>query len=80
MATKCLIHCVYSVGDAEPLTNFSDLSFKRFLKFRKQWLGLDGLQKEAAVRTTEIIAIETEEVDDCSKYAYIASATPHLRT
>ena len=67
MATKCLIHCVYSVGDAEPLTNFS---FKRFLEFRKQWLGLDGQQKEAAVRTTEIIAIETEEVDDCSKYAY----------
>ena len=70
MATKCLIHCVYSVGDAEPLTNFSDLSIKRFLEFRKQWLGHDGQQKEAAVRKTEIIAIETKEVDDCSKYAY----------
>ena len=70
MATKCLLHCVYSVGDAEPLTNFSDLSFKRFLEFRKQWLGLNGHQKEAAARTTEIIAIETEEVDDCYKYAY----------
>ena len=42
MANKCLIHCANNIGAAEPLTNFSEVSFKRFLECRRQWLGLDG--------------------------------------
>jgi hypothetical protein len=41
MANKCLIHCANNIGAAEPLTNFSEVSFKRFLECRRQWLGLD---------------------------------------
>ena len=57
LGNTCLIHCEDSVG---PLTNFTEVSFERFLECRKKWIQLDGRQKDIALRTTQIISIEEE--------------------
>ena len=55
MANTCFIHCEDCVG---PLTNFTEVSFQRFLECRKQWMRLDGRQRDIAISTTQIISIE----------------------
>ena len=60
----CLIHCE---DDGGTLTNFTPTSFKRFLECRKQWLQLDGRQKDVALKTTNVIPIEELE-DNLGSY------------
>ena len=55
MENTCFIHCEDCVG---PLTNFTEVSFQRFLECRKQWMRLDGRQRDIALNTTQIISIE----------------------
>lgn len=54
---SCLIHCENDDGS---LTNFTSTSFKRFLECRRQWLQLDGRQKDVALTTTHVIPIEEQ--------------------
>ena len=55
---SCFIHCEDSSG---ALTNFTEVSFKRFLQCRRQWLSLEGCQRDVAVRTTQTICVEEED-------------------
>ena len=55
MENTCFIHCEDCVG---PLTNFTEVSFQRFLECRKQWMRLNGCQRDIALNTTQIISIE----------------------
>ena len=64
---SCLIHCDEST---ESLTKFTPVSFQRFLSCGRKWLKLDGYQKDVAVRTTYIIAVEDENSVSCGKFAY----------
>ena len=41
----CLIHIDAESG---PLTNFTEVSFKKFLDCRAVWLTLDGIQRDIA--------------------------------
>ena len=55
---SCLIHCE---NDDGLLTNFTSTSFKRFLKCRRQWLQLDGRQRDVALTKTHVLPIDEEE-------------------
>ena len=59
---SCLIHCENDDGS---LTNFTSTSFKRFLECRRQWLQLDGRQRDVALTTTRVIPIDEEESLEC---------------
>ena len=52
---SCLIHCENDDGS---LTNCTSTSFKRFLECRRQWLQLDGRQRDVALTTTRVIPID----------------------
>ena len=56
---SCLIHCEDCSGP-----------FKRFLESRRQWLELDGRQKEVAIQTTRIISLEDEDGFDYQQFAF----------
>ena len=43
--SDCLIHIN---GESGPLTNFTEVSFKKFLDCRAIWLTLDGIQRDIA--------------------------------
>ena len=58
---SCFIHCEDAIG---PLSNFTEVSFKRFIECRRQWLNLDGRQKEIALKTTRTICVEEENSYD----------------
>lgn len=48
---KCLIHFK---GESGQLTNFTEVSFKKFMECREIWVTLDGDQREIAERTAFI--------------------------
>ena len=48
--SPCLIHFD---GRRGPLTAFTDVSFKKFLLFREQWVALDGEQKKSGGKITQ---------------------------
>ena len=50
--SRCLIHFD---GKRGPLTPFTDVSFKKFLLFREQWVALDGEQKEVAEKSFSVV-------------------------
>ena len=58
ITNKCFVHCEDFIG---ALTKFTEVSFKRFLQLRKQWLELDGRQNNIALHTARIISLEEEE-------------------
>lgn len=60
MATSftCLIH---NKRESGPLTNFTEVSFKRFLDYRRLWVSLDGNQREIAERSYKVIGDNVEE-------------------
>ena len=47
------IHCEDAIG---PLSNFTEVSFKRFIECRRQCLNLDGHKKDIALKTTRTIS------------------------
>ena len=47
----CSIHID---GESGLLTNFTEVSFKKFLDCRAIWLTLDGIQRDIAEKTTKI--------------------------
>ena len=50
--SRCLIHFD---GKRGPLTAFTDVSFKKFLLFRKEWVALDGEQKQVAEKSFSVV-------------------------
>ena len=64
---SCFIHCEDCSG---PLSPFSEVSYKIFLECRKQWLQLDGRQRDAALKTTSIISLEDEDAYDYEQLSF----------
>ena len=50
--SRCLIHFD---GKRGSLTAFTDVSFKKFLLFREQWVALDGEQKQVAEKSFSVV-------------------------
>ena len=59
----CLIHID---GESGPLTNFTEVSFKKFLDCRAIWLTLDGIQRDIAEKTTKITC------DNCTTFTSLS--------
>ena len=62
-STSCLIHFK---GDDGPLTNFSEVSFNKFLTSHQLWLSLDGQQRDIAEQTKVTIE-EIQKMDNPSQ-------------
>ena len=53
--SRCLIHFN---GQCGPLTAFTEVSFKKFLLFRDEWIALDGEQRQAAEKSFSVVTGE----------------------
>lgn len=63
----CLIHCEECTG---PLTRFTEVSFQRFLECKRQWLELDGCQKDVAIKSTQVVGLDEENAFDFKELAF----------
>ena len=63
LPSGCLIHFE---GECGPLTNFTEVSYQKFLVCREIWLTLDGVQRIIAEKTMHVTA------EDCTTFEHLA--------
>lgn len=64
---SCFIHYEDAIGS---LSNFTKVSFERFIECRRQWLNLDGRQNEVALKTTRTIGVEENSYDNYAQFCF----------